>query len=201
MRRTWTIAIALASLVGASSAAAQGSAPPPARPGQGQGQGQGQGSQQNQGQNKGQHQGSHAPGAQSANKAYESAKHIAVINAGLRDGALNSQMLADISADSRSYDRTHGEVFLGNIKRSVTEAEAHLAHLQPMATTTEEKNQLKELSQHLTKAKSMFQPMTNQLNDPKAINKSATELDKELKAGIQPLQQVAKEMNSKIEIG
>lgn len=213
MRNTWVVFVAVACLAGISSAHAAGNSPttatPPSRNAPRMQQGsQQQGSQPGtqQGAQPGMQQGSqqhgqHQQGASSANKSYEATKHIAVINAGLRDAELNSKMLADISSDSRSYDQTHGQLFYKNIQESVSEAEEHLTHLQPLATTQKEKTQLQQLSKSLSDAKSTMQPMANQLNDPKTVHTTATKLEKQFSSSMTPLKQVAQEMNSKIKIG
>lgn len=185
MRMSWAVVVAVGSLLGASSASAQ------------QPRAQGQQRQQ-QGQ---QQQGQQGKQGQSANRAYEVTKHIAVVNAATQDGTINSQMLADISQDKRSYDRAHGELFLKNIRESITQAEGHLAHLQPLATSPKEKEQIQKLNQELTQAKSTLQPMTNQLDDPKAVHDSATKLQKQFSNMKSPLKQLAQDMDSKIKIG
>lgn len=199
MRTSWAVAVAISSLVGASSAfaAPQGS---PSTPGQKQGQTPGSQSPSPGTQSPSAGQQKNNPQA-TANKPYEVTKHIAVINAGLRDGAMNSEMLADISSDKRSYDRTHGEIFIKNIGAAITQAETHLSHLQPFATSPKEKTQVADLNKALTNAKNMLQPMTNQLDDPKAIHDSATKLNKQFNDGMTPLKQVAQEMNAKIKVG
>lgn len=209
MRNAWVVIVAVSCLAGIPSAHAAGSTPSPATPSQKQNSRYQQGSQQQgsqqqgsqqqgsmQGQQHGQHQ-----GGQTANKSYEATKHIAVINAGLRDAEMNSRMLADISSDSRSYDQTHGQLFYKNIQESVSEAEEHLSHLQPLATTQQEKNQLQQLSKNISDAKNTMQPMQNQLNDPKMVHDSATKLEKQFSSSMQPLRQVAQAMNSKVKIG
>lgn len=203
MRNTWIVFVAVACLAGITSAHAAGNTPTQntrMQQGQQQGQQPGQGQQgMQQGQQGMQH--GQQQGAQSANKSYEATKHIAVINAGLRDAEMNSRMLADISADSRSYDQTHGQLFYKNIQESVSEAEEHLTHLQPLATTQKEKTQLQQLTKNLNDAKSTMQPMANQLNDPKTVHSTATKLEKQFSSSMQPLKQVAQEFNSKIKIG
>ncbi|AKU93314.1 hypothetical protein AKJ08_3701 [Vulgatibacter incomptus] len=133
--------------------------------------------------------------------AMEATKHVAVINAGLRDASTNADMLSQISANASSYDREHGEVFLKNMNDAVAEAETHLGHLQPMATTAAEKQQLRELSQHLTTSKTTLQQMSSQLNDPKATHDSAMKVNQEFKASMAPLKQYAQEANVKIKVG
>jgi len=144
--------------------------------------------------------GQQSPSA-SANKSYEATKHIAVINAGLQDAAVNADMLANISSDKRSYDRSHAEIFLGNIRDAVNQSETHLAHLQPMASSTNEKNQFQELSKALKSAKAMMQPISNQLDKPEAVHDAATKLNKQFKDGMSPLKQLAQSLDAKVRIG
>ncbi|HWV39618.1 MAG TPA: hypothetical protein VN033_14210 [Vulgatibacter sp.] len=211
MRNAWVVIAAVACLAGIPSAHAAGpSSTPTTSPthrsstGRFQ-QGSQQGSQQQQpgmqqGQQGSQQQGQQQ-GAQGANRSYEATKHIAVINAGLRDAEMNARMLADISSDSRSYDQMHGQIFYRNIQQSISEAEEHLSHLQPLASTQNEKNQLQQLSKNLSDAKSMLQPMQSQLSDPQKVNSAATKLEKQFSNSMRPLRQVAQEMNSKVKIG
>lgn len=207
MRNAWVVIAAVACLAGIPSAHAAGNSSTTSTSSQKNSryqQGSQQGMQQQPGMQQGQ-QGSQQKGqqqgAQSANRSYEATKHIAVINAGLRSAETNSKMLADISSDSRSYDQTHGQVFYKNIQQSLSEAEEHLSHLQPLATSQKEKTQLQQLSKNLSDAKNMMQPMQNQLSDAKTVNSTATKLEKQFSNSMQPLKQVAQEMNSKIKIG
>lgn len=171
-----------------------------------QGQQQGQQRQQGQKQQQGKQQGQHGQqgmqqGKQPGQQAYEATKHFAVVYAGLRDAQLNSDMLSQISSDARSYDRDHGQLFVRNIQQSLSEAQTHLAHLRPMATTDTQKKQWDQLNQTFTKASSMVQPMTNELDNSKAIHSSSQRLARELNNGMAPLRQMASEMNAKIKVG
>lgn len=138
---------------------------------------------------------------QQSQRVYEATKHFAVIYAGMRDAQLNSDMLAQISQDPRSYDREHGELFLRNIQQSLAQAQTHLEHLRPLATTPEETQQIDQLNQTFVQANKMSRPMRDQLGDANAIHGSAQQLNQELQKGMQPLRQVATQMDAKIQVG
>lgn len=158
--------------------------------------------QQQQQQHQQPRQGQQQPGAtQGAQRSYEATKHFAVINAGLQDAKLNAKMLDEISSDPRTYDRDHGELFMKNIRQSLQDAETHLAHLQPLATTKDEKDQYTQISNHIRSATQMLQPMEGFANDPKKINQSAKKLEGELDKGMDPLKKMASSMDAKVKIG
>lgn len=185
----YTVAAALVFVSGAAFAQQQGQQP----------------SQQRQQQQKQQHQqqGQAKQGqqGQQAQRAYEATKHFAVVNAGIQDAKLNAKMLSEISKDSRSYDQQHGDLFVKNIRESLQEAQTHLQHLQPLATSDQERKQFTEISKDLQSATQMVQPMAGWTNDPKRISDAAGKLEKELDKTMNPLKQMASSMNAKIEIG
>ena len=139
--------------------------------------------------------------AQQANPAMEATKHVAVVNAGLDTAETNAKMLQEITKDPQAYDRAHGQLFVKNIREALGQAQAHAAHLAPLATTDAQKQQYQQLQQSTARANQMAQSLQAKLGNPQQLNAAAGQLTQELDGTEKPLQQLAKDMNVQIDVG
>lgn len=187
MRNGWTMAVLVGLAVAAGTAGAQES------------QGQQQPGMQQPGMQGMQH-GQMKPMTKQQ-RSVEATKHVAVIEAGLNQASENAEMLEKLASHPDAYDRDHGQVFLQNIQSGIKDAEGHLMHLAPLAQTDQERKDVRELGVKIRDANQMAQRLESQLGDAKAVQTDAANLRKGLDAGEKPLKQVAKSMNSMIDVG
>jgi hypothetical protein len=129
---------------------------------------------------------------------YEATKHIAVVNAALVDATANATALKDITQDPRSYDPDHGRIFVSNIRTALTQAEAHLGHLQPLATSGMQMSRIKDIQGRLNHAKALVPAMESALNDPPTLGREAGDEANLTRGAIPPLKDVAQALNAKV---
>jgi hypothetical protein len=139
--------------------------------------------------------------AAAANPSAEATKHLAVIHAALETAEINADMLGEITKSQDTYDRAHGGVFAKNIRDALTQAQAHLAHLEPLATSDAQKKQFGDLRDRAAKAETMAKGLDASLGNPTELNKAAAELEKELDGSERPMEQLARDMNVKADVG
>ncbi len=128
----------------------------------------------------------------------EATKHVAVVNAGILDAATNAMMLRQITQDPRSYDADHGRLFLENIGTAVDQAEAHLAHLEHLASGSA-RGQLDEVRSRLEKVKAELPNMTGQLEQATAISGDAGRIVDELRGALGPLKSLAGSLHARVQ--
>ncbi len=146
--------------------------------------------------------GAQARGQQkAADPSAEATKHVAVIDVGLETAEKNADALGEIAKSADTYDRAHGGVFAKNIDDALAQAKAHLAHLEPLATSEEQKKQFQDLSQRLGKAETMAKDLGTKLGDPAQVREAARALEKELDGSDGPLERLARGMNVKADVG
>lgn len=136
-----------------------------------------------------------------AMRPFEATKHLAVMNAGLEDAKTNAEMLAEIAKNEASYDTAHARLFATNIDEALLQADGHFAHLKPLAKTEDEKRQVELLGKRLQAARDMAKPLNANLEDRAKVQKDAEALEKKLEENMQPLENVVKLMDAKVDVG
>ena len=134
-------------------------------------------------------------------RATEAAKHFAVANAGLESAEANAEMLYEITAKPALYDQAHGQLFVKNIKEAITYAQGHIAHIEPLVQSEQEKKQLQMLNERVSKASSMVSQMESNVANVEQLHKDAGAMDKQLDGSMEPLEKLAKDMKVPVDVG
>lgn len=155
--------------------------------------------QQQQRQQQQQQQRQMQGGQQSAK--WQATKHLAVIHVALDSAEQNAEMLEKLAREPQAYDRDHGQVFLTNIDTSLAQAETHFGHLQPLAKTDAEKQQVNMLGDRIKSARQAAMPLKQDLASAQKVQQDAGRLKQALDRSQEPIDKIAKQMNVDIDVG
>ncbi len=131
----------------------------------------------------------------------QATKHVAYVNAELDGAATNALMLFEITKSDETYDRAHGEAFTKNIRDSIAGAQEHIRHLEPLAKSDTEKEQLRLLKERVTKAQAMVTTLQSKLDQRSELHFTAGAMHKQLEGSLDPLMQLAKDWDTGIQAG
>lgn len=127
-------------------------------------------------------------------------RHIAVVSAALVSANANANMLKQIAASPATYDPDHAQLFVGNIKQAVTQADEYLSHLTPMAHG-KAASDAQAIQARLDKVKAMIPKMEGELANPKEVSSTAGQCANQLHGAIAPLKSMSGSMHAKVTFG
>lgn len=130
----------------------------------------------------------------------EASKHIAMVNANLESARAQADMLEEISKSDAVWDKSHGEEFVGNISRALAGATKHVEHLTPLATTSDEKEQLRLLRDRTSDAASQTKRLGSMINNREQLHTATKKLDDQLDNARDPLESLASKFNVPIDV-
>lgn len=139
------------------------------------------------------------PTAQS--QKWQATKHLAVIDVALNSAEENADMMQKLAQEPQAYDQDHGQVFLTNIQTSLAQAKTHFGHLQPLARTDAEKQNVNRLGERISAAEKAVGPLAQNLSDAKQVQQNATKLQAALDNSQEPIEKIAKQMKVDIDVG
>lgn len=135
-----------------------------------------------------------------ASPADQASKHIAMVNADLESAEIQAKMLRELSKNDAIWDAGHGKEFIKNINRSIAGATTHIGHLGPLATTDNEKKDLKLLQDRTSDAKMQADRLESMIGQRDQLHTAAKSLKTQLDDSLDPLESLAKQMKVSIDV-
>ena len=127
-------------------------------------------------------------------------RQVAVIDAGLVAAAANARALQTLASDPASYDPEEGELLLDNARDALSNTRRQLDGLASAARGTEHRAAVDELDRRVSAAEDSFDRIADSLELPIRVAEAASRAYADLAAAVQPLRNVARAMNTGVEV-
>lgn len=138
--------------------------------------------------------------APEGNQADQASKHVAMVNADLESAEIQAKMLRELSQNDAIWDEAHGKEFVQNINRSIAGATTHIGHLEPLATSEDEKKDFRKLQDRTSDAKMQADKLESMLGQRAELHTAAKRLKEQLDDSQDPLESLSKKMKLSIDV-